>query len=306
MARLSTGNGLPDVVVTGIAMTTALATDADSTWTKLLDKQSGIRKLDDSFVEEFDLPVRIGGHLLEDFDHELTRVELRRFLHLQKMSTVVGRRGWADAGSPEVDTNRLMVPSVPGWARPKSLSGSTTRSGNGASEPFPRLACRRPCPTRRLRRSGWNAAPKPGSSCRCLRAPPVPRPSPWRGATSCSAKPASRFAAVSKPRSKRFPLRPSPTRTCCRRTTTIRPARAAHSIKIATVLCSASRASNIRHRDALLRCPGKPGCRTRTSSGTAAKSDPRQSDARDCPGRRTPPIRARSPIRLHRDDLAAN
>lgn len=109
MARLSTGNGLPDVVVTGIAMTTALATDADSTWKKVLDKQSGIRKLDDPFVEEFDLPVRIGGHLVEDFDHELTRVELRRLLHLQKMSTVVGRRVWAHAGSPEVDTNRLMV-----------------------------------------------------------------------------------------------------------------------------------------------------------------------------------------------------
>ncbi len=109
MAGLSTGNGLPDVVVTGIAMTTALATDADSTWKKLLDKQSGIRKLDDPFVEEFDLPVRIGGHLLEDFDDELTRVELRRFLRLQKMSTVVGRRVWANAGSPEVDTNRLMV-----------------------------------------------------------------------------------------------------------------------------------------------------------------------------------------------------
>ena len=109
MARLSTGNGLPDVVVTGIAMTTALATDADSTWKKVLDKQSGIRKLDDAFVKEFDLPVRIGGHLLEDFDQELTRVELRRLLHLQKMSTVVGRRVWAHAGSPEVDTNRLMV-----------------------------------------------------------------------------------------------------------------------------------------------------------------------------------------------------
>jgi beta-ketoacyl ACP synthase len=109
MARLSTGNGLPDVVVTGIAMTTALATDADSTWKKVLDGQSGIRKLDDAFVEEFDLPVRIGGHLLEDFDQELTRVELRRLLHLQKMSTVVGRRVWAHAGSPEVDTNRLMV-----------------------------------------------------------------------------------------------------------------------------------------------------------------------------------------------------
>jgi beta-ketoacyl ACP synthase len=109
MAELSTGHGLPDVVVTGIAMTTALATDADSTWKKLLDKQSGIRRLDDPFVEKFDLPVRIGGHLLEDFDHELTRVELRRYLFLQKMSTRLGRRVWENTGSPEIDTNRLMV-----------------------------------------------------------------------------------------------------------------------------------------------------------------------------------------------------
>ncbi|MCV7361883.1 3-oxoacyl-ACP synthase KasB [Mycolicibacterium neworleansense] len=109
MAGLSTGNGLPNVVVTGVAMSTALATDAENTWKKLLDGQSGIRKLTDSFVEEYDLPVRIGGHLLEDFDSELTRVELRRLSYLQKMSTVIGRRVWANAGSPEVDARRLMV-----------------------------------------------------------------------------------------------------------------------------------------------------------------------------------------------------
>lgn len=109
MAPLTTGNGFPNVVVTGIAMTTAVATDAESTWKALLDGQSGIRKLEDPFVEEFDLPVRIGGHLLENFDNELTRVELRRLSYLQKMSTVLGRRVWKDAGSPEVDTRRLMV-----------------------------------------------------------------------------------------------------------------------------------------------------------------------------------------------------
>lgn len=90
-------------------MSTALATDAESTWKKLLDGQSGIRKLTDSFVDEYDLPVRIGGHLLEDFDHELTRVELRRLSYLQKMATIIGRRVWANAGSPEVDVRRLMV-----------------------------------------------------------------------------------------------------------------------------------------------------------------------------------------------------
>jgi beta-ketoacyl ACP synthase len=109
MAGLSTGNGFPNVVVTGYAMTTALATDADSTWKALLDGQSGIRTLDDYFVELYDLPVRIGGHLLEDFDGELTPVELRRLSYLQKMATIISRRAWAHAGSPEVDTRRLMV-----------------------------------------------------------------------------------------------------------------------------------------------------------------------------------------------------
>src|SRR3954451_13846204 len=107
--HLSTGNGFPNVVVTGYTMTTALATDADTTWTKLLAGESGIRTLDDYFVELYDLPVRIGGHLLEDFDSELTRVELRRLSYLQKMSTVLSRRAWAHAGSPEVDAKRLMV-----------------------------------------------------------------------------------------------------------------------------------------------------------------------------------------------------
>jgi beta-ketoacyl ACP synthase len=108
-ATLATGKGFPNVVVTGIAMTTALACDAEATWAALLDGRSGIRTLDDPFVEEFDLPVRIGGHLLEEFDSQLTRVELRRMGYLQKMSTVLGRRVWANAGSPQVDTRRLMV-----------------------------------------------------------------------------------------------------------------------------------------------------------------------------------------------------
>ncbi|MEI7716216.1 MAG: 3-oxoacyl-ACP synthase KasB, partial [Mycobacterium sp.] len=109
MRKLVTGKTLPTVVVTGIAMTTAVATDADTTWKLLLDSQSGIRRLEDPFIEEYQLPVRIGGHLLEDFDDQLTRVELRRLSYLQKMSTVLSRRLWDNAGSPELDTDRLAV-----------------------------------------------------------------------------------------------------------------------------------------------------------------------------------------------------
>jgi meromycolic acid 3-oxoacyl-[acyl-carrier protein] synthase II len=121
VAALSTGNGLPNVVVTGIAMTTSIATSADDTWKALLDGQSGIRLLDDPYVEQYKLPVRIGGHLLEDFDGDLTRVELRRLGYVQKMSTVLGRRVWENAGNPEVDTNRLTVSIGTGMGATEAL-----------------------------------------------------------------------------------------------------------------------------------------------------------------------------------------
>jgi beta-ketoacyl ACP synthase len=109
MTELVTGKALPNVVVTGIAMTTALATDAENTWKLLLDNQSGIRTLDDSFIEHYDLPVRIGGHLLEDFDQGLTRAERHRMGWLPRMAAILSRRVWDNAGSPEVDPNRLLV-----------------------------------------------------------------------------------------------------------------------------------------------------------------------------------------------------
>jgi len=100
---------LPDVVITGVALTSALSTDAEETWTALVDGRSGIRKLSDPFVEELDLPVRIGGQIHEDFDSELSRVELRRLSYLQKMALVLSRRVWLHAGSPEMDSTRLAV-----------------------------------------------------------------------------------------------------------------------------------------------------------------------------------------------------
>jgi beta-ketoacyl ACP synthase len=112
MSTLATGNGLPNVVVTGLTMTTALAADEEKTWKRLLDGQSGIRKLTDSFIEEYDLPVSIGGHLVETpeaFDEGLTRTELRRLSYLQKLSTVLSRRVWKQVGEPEVDTRRLLI-----------------------------------------------------------------------------------------------------------------------------------------------------------------------------------------------------
>ncbi|MFC9362953.1 beta-ketoacyl synthase N-terminal-like domain-containing protein, partial [Rhodococcus sp. NPDC057014] len=51
------------VVVTGFAAATSIADDADGTWEGLLRNQSGIGSLDEPFVDDYDLPVRIGGKL---------------------------------------------------------------------------------------------------------------------------------------------------------------------------------------------------------------------------------------------------
>jgi beta-ketoacyl ACP synthase len=109
MTRLRTGDGFANVVVTAVAATTSLAPDAEQTWQFLLDGRSGIRELDFPFLAEFDSPVRIGGPLQENFDEQLTRIELRRLSNMQKMSVLLGRRLWESAGTPEIDTRRLMV-----------------------------------------------------------------------------------------------------------------------------------------------------------------------------------------------------
>ena len=109
MVALRTGDGLPVVVVTALVSSTALAPDAEDTWQRLLAGESGIRPLDKSFVDEFDSPVRIGGELRDGFDQYLTRIELRRLSYVQKMALVLSRRLWTSAGSPDVDTTRLMV-----------------------------------------------------------------------------------------------------------------------------------------------------------------------------------------------------
>jgi beta-ketoacyl ACP synthase len=109
MTPLSTGDGFADVVVTAVASTTSLAPDAEQTWQSLLEGRSGIRELDSSFVGEFKSPVRIGGPLQENLAEHFTRIELRRLSNMQRMSVLLGRRLWEAAGTPEIDTRRLMV-----------------------------------------------------------------------------------------------------------------------------------------------------------------------------------------------------
>lgn len=99
----------PDIVVTGIAMSTAVATDAEGTWKALLDGQSGVRLLGEALPADVELPTRMGAGILENVDTDLNRVELRRLSYLQKIALVLSRRVWEACGSPDVDPTRLGV-----------------------------------------------------------------------------------------------------------------------------------------------------------------------------------------------------
>ncbi|MBF6398719.1 beta-ketoacyl-ACP synthase [Nocardia cyriacigeorgica] len=99
----------PDVVVTALAASTSIAGDAEATFAGLLAGESGIGRLDEPWIEQHDLPVRIGGQLKVKPETSLSRVELRRLAYVEQLATVLGREVWRNAGSPEVDKDRLAV-----------------------------------------------------------------------------------------------------------------------------------------------------------------------------------------------------
>ncbi|GAA3963372.1 KasA/KasB family beta-ketoacyl-ACP synthase [Gordonia caeni] len=104
------GGEFPSVVVTSMVATTSLGVDLDSTWEKLLAGESGIRELTDDFVTRYgELPCRIGGRLIQDPADEVTRIEARRMAYVERISHVMSKRLWAQAGEPEVDPERLAV-----------------------------------------------------------------------------------------------------------------------------------------------------------------------------------------------------
>jgi 3-oxoacyl-[acyl-carrier-protein] synthase II len=93
------------VVITGLGATTPLGGDVKSTWEGLLASRSGVRRLTEDWVEQ--LPVHIAAPLA--VEPALGRVEARTLDRTQQMALVAARAAWADAGSPEVDHERLAV-----------------------------------------------------------------------------------------------------------------------------------------------------------------------------------------------------
>ena len=117
----------------GFAMTNALATDAEETWAGAARRPQRHPRAVGRTLEALDLPVSIGGQLLEDFDAELSRVELRRLSYLQKMALVLSRRAWADSGLARHGPDPARACRwAPASATARRSSSPTSRCASGA------------------------------------------------------------------------------------------------------------------------------------------------------------------------------
>lgn len=95
------------VVVTGLGATTPLGSDVDSTWAALITGKSGVRLLTEEWREL--LPVHFAARVHTEPTEQMERVEMRRLDRSEQFALIASREAWKDAGSPDVDKERLGV-----------------------------------------------------------------------------------------------------------------------------------------------------------------------------------------------------
>jgi 3-oxoacyl-[acyl-carrier-protein] synthase II len=99
-----------DVLVTGLGALTPLGGNAADSWQALLDGRSGItdlRERQEDWPE--DLPVRIAGSVSADPVDVLGRVHARKLDRGEQLAVAAAREAFRDAGTPQVEPERLAV-----------------------------------------------------------------------------------------------------------------------------------------------------------------------------------------------------
>ncbi|HSP36403.1 MAG TPA: beta-ketoacyl-ACP synthase II [Frankiaceae bacterium] len=110
--RVTEANGRAAVVITGLGALTPLGVDVASTWKGLLAGANATALLDQEWAA--DLPVRIAAPLATRPDGSspldaIPRAQARRLDRVQQLALLAAREAWADAGTPEVEPERLAV-----------------------------------------------------------------------------------------------------------------------------------------------------------------------------------------------------
>jgi 3-oxoacyl-[acyl-carrier-protein] synthase II len=97
------------IVITGIGATTPLGGDARSTWQALLAGESGISTLEQEWIARYEIPVTFAGQAKVKATDVLTPQEAKRLDPSSQFALIAAREAWADAGSPDVEPERLAV-----------------------------------------------------------------------------------------------------------------------------------------------------------------------------------------------------
>ncbi len=104
-----TSNREQRIVVTGLGATTPLGGNVTETWEAILAGESGVRLMPFDWVETYELPVKIAATIKQSPVDVLARVEVRRLDPAGQYALIAAREAWGDAGTPEVDPERLGV-----------------------------------------------------------------------------------------------------------------------------------------------------------------------------------------------------
>jgi 3-oxoacyl-[acyl-carrier-protein] synthase II len=97
------------VVVTGLGATTPLGGTVAQTWDAVLAGRSGARTMDFDWVGTYELPVTFAATIAQAPAERLAKVETRRLDPSSQYALIAAREAWEDAGSPEVEPERLGV-----------------------------------------------------------------------------------------------------------------------------------------------------------------------------------------------------
>ncbi|MDQ1128622.1 beta-ketoacyl synthase [Microbacterium sp. SORGH_AS_0888] len=97
------------IVVTGIGASSPIGGTAPESWSSLLSGASGARTLEYDWVEKYQLPVTFAAEAAVRPDTVLERPIAKRLDPASQFALVAAMEAWADAGSPEVDPDRLGI-----------------------------------------------------------------------------------------------------------------------------------------------------------------------------------------------------
>lgn len=97
------------IVVTGIGASSPIGGTAPESWTALLDGASGARTLEHEWMQDHELPVTFAAEALVRPESVLERPEAKRLDPSAQFALIAAREAWADAGAPDVESERLGV-----------------------------------------------------------------------------------------------------------------------------------------------------------------------------------------------------